>query len=412
LDAQPQTAPSRFREAMTILIMLSGGACLSIVVAALSPVIHEIAAHFAEGGDGKLVAQAIVTVPSLGIVVGGPISGWLVEKFGARGFLLAVLLLFSAAGSAGLYLDSATALVGTRFVLGLAVSGIVTGTITMISEHFSDEFRAKILGYQSAVGAGAGVGALLGSGLIAEAGGWRAPFVLYLAPLLLFALTLIYAPRGPGRERLRQAALRGAQAPVSAAAQWLAIARLWPFYALIPPVFVVMYLPNIQLSLLLASDGVMSPTVQSVVIAVGAGTVALGSYLYGSIRPRLGTRWTLFLFLALQGAGVMTIGFSHAVLPAMIGCGILGFGSGIANPMLTDLLLARAPAEVRGRVIGFSYTARYFGQFLNPVIVYPLSVQFGIHNAFLVVGAVMATGALIAAGWRSSAAPAPVPAAD
>ena len=68
--------------------------------------------------------------------------------------------------------------------------------------------------------------------------------------------------------------------------------------------------------------------------------------------------------------------------------------------------------DKRGRVIGFSYTARYFGQFLNPVIVYPLSVQLGIHNAFLIVGAVMATGALIAAGWRSSAAPAPVPAAD
>ncbi len=39
--------------------------------------------------------------------------------------------------------------------------------------------------------------------------------------------------------------------------------------------------------------------------------------------------------------------------------------------------IARATPEMRGRAIGLGYTARYSGDFINPLIVHPLGLAAG-----------------------------------
>ena len=69
-----------FREWMALIVMLSGGVMLGFVVAAMSPGAHEAALYFAKSGDGDMVAQMIVTVPSVGVIIGGPLSGWAIAR--------------------------------------------------------------------------------------------------------------------------------------------------------------------------------------------------------------------------------------------------------------------------------------------------------------------------------------------
>jgi MFS family permease len=390
-----------FREWMAVAIMLSGGLMLALVVSAMSPVAAEAAKYFSKNGDGDLVTQMIVTVPAIGVIVGGPLCGWLIARFGSKRFLLVALAVFGTVGSAGLYLDNAFVLLISRFLLGLATSGIVTAMITMISEHFTPEARARILGYQSATGAFSGVLAILAAGQLGKYGGWRAPFSLYLLAFPVLILGVIYLP-ATGR-RVQTAAQK-------ATVETGQLLRLWPIYLMIIPMFIAVYMPNIQVSFLLRDDGVTSAPIQSYVILTGALTVAIAALFYGRLRRRLSSAQIMMACFIFQGLGITIMGFTTSAAVTAMGCAILGIGTGISNPMISDLIVARTSHELRSKAIGLSYTARYSGDFINPGIMFPLRITFGLHSAFIIVGILFLAGVAIAAAWRQAIAK-PAPAA-
>ena len=405
-DGEPglRNTISGFRDWMALSVMLSGGLMLALVVSAMSPVAHDAAVYFAKSGDGDLIAQAIVTAPSIGIILGGPVSGWIIAQLGAKRFFLTALALFGLAGSAGLYLESATLLLVSRFVLGIATSGIVTAMITMIGATYAPAARARILGYQSASGALAGVAAIFGAGQLGEIGGWRAPFGLYLLALPIVLLGAIYLPATE-----RPAKRTTESAPID----YSTLIKLWPIYLMIIPMFIAVYMPNIQVSFLLRDDGVTSPATQSYVILTGAATVAIAALCFGAISRRVGNRVILLACFVFQGVGIGFMGLLHGPIPAAIGCGILGIGTGISNPLISDLLVSRTTPEVRSLAIGASYTARYSGDFLNPWIVHPLGVALGLHRAFVLVGALFLGGVGVASIFgRSSGSRSDLPLED
>jgi dipeptide/tripeptide permease len=171
---------------------------------------------------------------------------------------------------------------------------------------------------------------------------------------------------------------------------------------MIIPMFIAVYMPNIQVSFLLRDDGVVRPSTQSYVILTGALTVAISALAFGRIRRRLSAGQILLLCFACQGAGIVIMGLSHGAVPIALGCGVLGIGTGISNPLISDLIVTRTEPELRSRAIGASYTARYSGDFLNPLIVHPLGVALGLHTAFVLVGAVFLGGVAVAAIYRQS----------
>ena len=385
-----------FHQWMTVAVMLSGGLMMAIVVSAMTPVAHEAAAYFASKGghDGDLVAQMIMTVPAIGIILGGPICGFLIDRMGSKPFLLTILAIYGISGSAGLYLDSATGLMASRFVLGLATAGSMTAMITSITEYFSPEARARILGYQSATGSFAGVVMLIVAGQLGDWGGWRLPFSLYLLSFVVLLLGIRYLPASKPR-------VRGAAAKTESKGS---IIGLWPIYLLIVPMFVAVYMPNIQVSFLLRDDGIVRPSTQSTIILTGAFMVGLTSLFYGRIRPHLSSSTILYLCFLFQGAGITIMGLSHTPIPIAVGCGILGMGTGIANPLIADWIVGRASPEIRARAIGASYTMRYVGDFANPFIMKPLGGLIGLHTAFTLVGAIFLASVGAFALWRQTPA--------
>jgi dipeptide/tripeptide permease len=94
------------------------------------------------------------------------------------------------------------------------------------------------------------------------------------------------------------------------------------------------------------------------------------------------------------------MGLSHSAIPIAAGCAILGIGTGIANPLISDLIVARAAPEIRARAIGASYTMRYVGDLANPFIIWPLAFATGLHNAFVAVGALFLASVFVFAAVR------------
>ena len=152
--------------------------------------------------------------------------------------------------------------------------------------------------------------------------------------------------------------------------------------------FVGSFMPTLQVSFLLAANGVLKPSNQSFVLAASAVMVSAGSAIYGPLRLRFDDRSILRLCALSIGSGIVVMGLSHEAIQVAVGCAISGIGTGLLNPQVNNMLLSRAGAEARGRAVGLGYTARYAGDFLNPVIVAPLAVAVGLHGAFVILGSV------------------------
>src|SRR5262249_49099401 len=157
--------------------------------------------------------------------------------------LCAALTLFTATGVAGLVVDSPMSFLLARFTQGMACAGILVSIMSIIGDRYQGATRAKFLGFQGAIVSASGLVALFLGGEVAELGGWRAPFALFLPAILLLPLSLFALPPTPPK---RGQAVAGG---------WGILLGLWPFYLMLIPFFVAAYMTTVHLSFVLAGDG-------------------------------------------------------------------------------------------------------------------------------------------------------------
>lgn len=377
------TRPGGFRGRMALVALLAGSPLLALMFAALGPVLPMMAAHFDEGNDGAFATQMIMTVPAIGVIIGGLMAGFMVDRFGPRPVLLWGLGLYGVAGSAGLYIDDLWPLLAARVVVGLTIAHAVTAVGVVVGGWFQGLARVRFLGYQAAV---AGISALIflvSSGLIAEQFSWRAPFALYLLAFVVLAISAatIRADEVPARER---------DAPSPAGA----FRPLFPIYGVALFLFTAYFMTSIQLSFLLAAENVTSPLTRSLVIAGGvlAGGLCGGSY--GWVVARIGSRGAQILLTTLLGSGLIVIGTADSLAIIAVGAIMSGGGGGMIPPHIESRLLGTARIEVRARAISFMFTALYVADFLNPLVVTPIRTAFGIHAAFIAIGSMLVIAAV------------------
>ncbi len=377
---------ARFRRMLALFVMVSGGCFTGLMTTALSPSMVAIKSHFGHDASAALVAQLVVTTAALGVVVGGPVSGWLIERVGIRRVLLTAMPLYGLFGSSGLFLESAAALFGARFGLGFCAATIFTATITHLGDSLIGGGRARALGFKTTVAAGFAVLSVILSASIAEAAGWRMSFALYgIVAMVMLAITL-FAIKATPRDREK------ADTPNVSN---MAVLILWPVYAIVLAISTITILNQTQVPLLLASDHDVPPTTIAWVITAGTLAYTIGSLFYGNLQVWLGARRMFALNLALIGSGVAILGLSHDLYLSSLGCILLGTGGGLMQPYMLNILLDRAAPEARGRAIGLLSPAINMGQFLSPLLFFLLFANLGGHGAFLAIGITLFLSALI-----------------
>ena len=385
----------RWRDWIGIAVMLSSAPALALIFTATAPVLPMIAKHFTPADqpaltipglgiavDGPFFAQLVATLPSIGLMLGGGPTGLAIDRFGVRRVLLCALIAFAILGSAGLYIDNAIWLLVSRFALGFAAIAYGSATIWLIGGRFDDVRRARALSYRQIMGGIAGLTSILLAGHLAAAMGWQGVFVLFLFPLLLVPATLFAIAPTAIDHRPAAAATRES------------LGFLWPIFIMAVLLAVVMMMNTAQLSFLLVDNGITTPQAQSHVLVAGSTLTMLGSILYSELGPRLGLRANYSIPALLLGTGCILIGLSHDAFLATIGAGLTGTGSGWLIPHFSRLILGRSPASARGRAVGLFYSAIYLGDLINPFVVRPFALHFGIHRTFFLIGSVVALSAL------------------
>ncbi len=166
--------------------------------ATISPGLPGMRAHFEGTPGADILVRLVLTMPALFIALCAPFAGFLIERAGRLRVLVAGALLYAAAGTAGLWVETLPALLASRALLGLSVAAVMTTATTLVGDYFAGPERARFLGVQSAFMGLGGLVFVTGGGLAAEIG-WRAPFAIYLAALAvpLLARAYLFEPAAP-----------------------------------------------------------------------------------------------------------------------------------------------------------------------------------------------------------------------
>lgn len=394
LDSEPPvTQQLTVRDRVAMAVMCSGGWWMALIFTAIGPILSAMSSELGGAENGYWIGQLTMTVPDIGIILGGPVVGLLVERYSARLLLFASLALYAVSGSSGLFIHDGTTMLAWRLLLGFAGAGIATSTTALISNRFEGETRVRALAYWSGVGAAGGVISVFLAGQIADfTGGWHSPFSLYAMAIIPLVVGLYALPARPKR------------AAAAAKVAIPSIRPLLPFYIGLIPIYVAIFMTGVQISFLLADDGITNTVTQSWVIGGASAGSVLGAFAFGYLRPRFGARVTLFTVIGLMMMGNIVMPLTHDWVIIAIGAAMNGMGGGMANPHFSAVLVERAPVAARGRAIGFLYTTMFFGEFMNPFVVTPIANLVGIHGAFYTVAAMLAAIFVIVAAYRGKPA--------
>lgn len=379
---------SPLRVAADLTLILSGSIFTGLLTIAPSPVLHSIADHF---GDAKFLAQMIMVFPSIGVVLAGFFVGTLIDRYGVRRVLLASAASYAVLGVLGMVLENLYLLLASRFLLGMAGSGIYGSTFTLAGERYNGPILGKVLGYKGAVGAGGATLTVLAAGHVANAFGWRAVFSLYLIAAVAFLLA--WGMRDAERKVAHADAPKQSFKPVI---------DMWPLFLMMLLIFSATFTTHSQGAFLLRENGV-NPTDFKNVIASGSFAYMIASAVYGHIRGALGGQNVFRIGLACVAMGAFGAAFLNEGAMVTAFCfGLYGLGNGLTAPYLHAMVLERAPTHVRGRASALVSPAHYGGEFINPFIFSVFMLAGGIHAAFAVLGFCMLVAAVMLKpdGWR------------
>ncbi len=360
-------------------VCIAGPALVALIPMAAAPALVAMAQHFGANADSQLFSQIVMTLPAAMLVASAPVAGWLAGRIGQRAVLLASLVLYIIGGAGVLLVDSRSALLVLRLLLGIAGGGVLTSCLGLIGDHFSGHRRERVLGYATSVSSLLAGVALIYGGRLVDLGGWQAPFALYLlgVPTLLLSWFVI-----------RNAAL----APEDAAEKGVAAARdlahVWPYYALLILLTLGMFTPSIQAGFVLADSGMGSAETIGAVIAATSFVAMITAWAFGFLRRWIGLHGFLVLDALSMGCGILLIGLSSEVWTVFLGCALVGIGAGMSEPATASLLFRRTGPAVHALAMGLIVSALNAGQFLNPLLFDPLRRGLGVSGAFVALGLV------------------------
>jgi MFS family permease len=367
----------RVRRLLMMSVLIACGLSVSLIFTAIGPVLSSLSARYGGGVRGDVIAQLMMTLPSVGVIVGGPLAGLFASRWGARTLLLVALFAYGVVGCAGIFVEEPYTLLGTRLLLGAAAVGVATAATTLIGELLDGTRRTRALGYSSAFASAGSVVSIIAAGGLATYGGVGWPFAIYGVAFVLLLVGIATVPEIATRARTE-----------AVSGFWsFTVSALVPIYAALIAMTVVVFMTGIQISFLLAAKGITEPAAQSWIIACASVGAAVGGLVYTSAQTRFGRDRTFALCIAVMGLGNVLMGTQTDAVVLALGCAMNGIGAGMTIPHFGSKIIERVPAAFRPQALGLMYTMIFAGEFLNPWVVTPPRLHFGIAGAFVIIGA-------------------------
>lgn len=351
------------------------------------------------------------------------------DRFGARRVFCTGLISFGALSGLSALAFSTSLLIALRALLGVAGALLVPSSLSLIAAAYPvPSARAKAMGVWAAVsGTGLVAGPLLG-GLLTEAFGWRAIFVVNV-PVALAALALSRsapsAPARPGRidvggqvsavvalSTLTYALIESSwvalplsviAAVVFARSQRMLPARLFRGRAfplgLAAGAIVNFGLSGVLfvLSLYFQETRGYPPSMAGLAFLPLTIPTAFNPIFTGRLVARIGPRIPAVCGFSLMSGGTLIQACSTSAVLSVVALALLGFGVSLAIPSLLTAVVAAAPPDLTGVAGGALNAARQTGAALGVAVLGALLTGTTTSIALVTAAGLLLAGALVVA---------------
>lgn len=361
-----------------------------------------------EWGITPAAAASIGFLPMAAAVVGGPLFGYIADKFGRKKSLQLGMLLVSLSGVLIGISQNPVHMVLSRLIVGVVLGGIWTAGMTLISELWDPKSRGKAV---AVVQVGFPLGYLYASLLtyfIAPSFGWRGSFIGSAIPaLLIFVAVTLFAQESPVWLKLKESGAAKAKAQKVSfgdlftreyavkviAASLIAFLGMYAYWA------VMTWIPSY-----LSVVGFSAKSIPLWTFYILSGAV-VGYLVHGTVGDRFGRKKAFAWFFV--GAAVMTLIFgllpvsfakwygadSARTLILIVGP-ILSFFTGYFSGFgayYSELF----PTRIRGSAIGFCFNVGRIGTSIGPGITGALAASLGVGSALAVASLAFIASAIL-----------------
>lgn len=364
----------------------------------LPPIIPLLAKDFEVSGG---MAAQVVTAFTMGRLIGQPLGGTLIDRFGTRPAVVTGPVVIGISVSVGVVTQWFWPLLVALFVAGAADSMWMLGREVAGVDLVKPNQRGRLMsGFMGFHGVGMGLGAWLG-GTVGEEMGIRVVFALYAG---IAAFVFLISVLIPSAER-PQAAPSVSVAPPAEGSR---LQRLYNLYLQIDPrlratylvlVFatasMMLYRMAYQAILPLHMDeiGMDSGAIGELFLVVSIGSLVM-IVPAGFIVDKIGRKWATVPSTAIPGIAFLLIPFTGALGPLIAIAVLMGFSNGLSLGSVATSTYDVAPDAVRARLQAARRTVAEVGAITGPLLGGFLAVQFGAGVAFFVYAPVL----LVAAG--------------
>lgn len=329
--SNPKTGTAAQGLLLCLLSTLSVAATLLI-----SPILPMIIAAFPDDPQAATKVILALSVPALVVAVTAPFAGRIVETTGRKTVLILSLVLYLVCGLAPFFLNDLNHIIATRVGVGLAESGFMTASTTLIGDYFKGARRQHWLVVQTSTASVAAVVMMAVGGALGEFG-WRYPFVVYALPLLFIPLVLVLI-----REPKAEAHEVGGKFP-----WWKVI----PLYVLGLFVAILFFVVPIQTPFVLTARGMGSAQLIGLTSAAGGIAVPIGGLIFQKLS-RLNLFQVLAIAFALIMMGLLLFVGNGSYGVTCAGIVIASLGCGMTLPAVLTSIMAKLDFEQRGRGTG------------------------------------------------------------
>lgn len=375
----------------------------------------------AEWGIDRAMLGVVLSMELIGMALGSVLIGNLADRIGRRPVILGCLVAMTIGMFLAAWAQNVAMLSATRLFTGLGIGGMLSSTSAMVAEFSSDRRRnlnvvLNIAGYS----AGAVVGGVIASMLLARTGEWRSVFLLGgVATLLLLPLVYVCMPESIESQIARRprGALEGVNrtlarlgmSPVATLPQAGGPALRPSFSALFSPgyawptmllttayfaqimafYFIQKWTPKI-----LVDMGFAAPEAGRVLVFVNIGCV-IGAVAVGLASQRMRLQPLVVGAMVLSFATIASYGLLPRDLVWFSAVAVLaGFFTNASVVGLYPVMVRTFPALLRASGTGFVIGVGRGGSVVGPIAAGGLLAGGG---ALLLVSTAMGAGALVAA---------------
>ncbi|MDO1445431.1 MFS transporter [Rhodocytophaga aerolata] len=351
------------------LLLVSSLTIMSVIT--ISPALPQMAQVFSSVENAEFLVKLVLTLPALLIALFSPITGRLIDRHGRLRILWMALVLYALSGSAGYFLNNLYHILISRALLGMSVGMSMTIVITLIADYFEGIERQQFVGLQIAFMSLGGILFIGLGGILADAG-WQYPFLIYLFSLVVLPLSIryLYEPSTT-------------QNSASGNAQAKAPSIIWLLFFNTMLMWVIFFLIPVQIPFHLKAIGIEKNSLIGAAIAMSTAFSALSSFSYAKLKSRFSFLAVFSIGYLLMAAGYICVALSNTYMVVLVGMMLSGLGMGMMIPNTNMWVMTIVPPQIRGKEMGKLTTFWFLGQFLSPVIIFPVLQIVSISSTFM-----------------------------